>query len=57
MAEERAALPVMIAITYPPNPRYYRYYREHHGSNIEKRLRREVATMRALRSEAVRLFS
>lgn len=46
--QERQALPVMLAMTYPPNPRYYRYYRDHHGSDLERRLRREVRTMRAL---------
>ena len=55
-AEERAALPVMMAVTYPPNPRYYLYYREHHGTNLENRLRREVGLMRHLRAETARIF-
>jgi homoserine kinase type II len=54
--EERAALPLMLAMTYPPNPRYYAFYRDHHGSNLENRLRREVRTMRALREQAATLF-
>jgi homoserine kinase type II len=55
-AEERAALPVLMAMTYPPNPRYYLYYRDHHGTNIENRLRREVGLMRLLRDEVQRVF-
>jgi homoserine kinase type II len=55
-AEERASLPVMMAMTYPPNPRYYVYYRDHHGTNIENRLRREVGLMRLLRDEVRRVF-
>jgi Ser/Thr protein kinase RdoA (MazF antagonist) len=55
-AAETHALPTMLAMSYPPNPAYYRYYRDHHGSNIENRLRREVHTMRMLRSQAEVLF-
>ena len=55
-AEERAALPVMMAMSYPPNPRYYCYYRDHHGTNIVNRLRREVGVMRMLRADVVRVF-
>jgi Ser/Thr protein kinase RdoA (MazF antagonist) len=55
-AEERAALPVMMAMSYPPNPRYYLYYRNHHGSNLVNRLHREVGVMRMLRGEAASIF-
>lgn len=54
--EERLALPWMLSTNYPPNPRYYRYYREHYGTNIEARLRREAGTMRTLREQAFGLF-
>jgi homoserine kinase type II len=55
--EEHAALPVMIAMGYPPNPRYYRFYRDHHGTNLVNRLKREVGLMRFLRDEVIHLFS
>ena len=54
-SEEHRALPLLIAMNYPPNPRYYRYYREHHGTNIEARFRREVGLMRTLTDEVARI--
>ena len=53
--EERAALPMMVAMHFPPDPRYHQYCRQQRGENIEARLRREVAIMRALRSEMARI--
>jgi hypothetical protein len=55
-AEEQAALPTMMAMTYPPNPRYYRYYRDHHGSDLARQLRREVGAMRAIREQTGRVL-
>jgi Ser/Thr protein kinase RdoA (MazF antagonist) len=53
--EERAALPVMVAMHFPPNARYYRYCQQRRGEDLEARLRREVGTMRALRAEMARI--
>jgi Ser/Thr protein kinase RdoA (MazF antagonist) len=53
--EERAALPVMVAMHFPPNARYHRYCQQRRGEDIEARLRREVGTMRALRAEMARI--
>ena len=54
-AEELLALPVLLAMQYPLNPAYYRYYRDHYGSDIERRLRREVTTMQALKRQLEQL--
>lgn len=54
--EERSALPVMMAMTYPPNPRYYAYYRDQRGSDLQKRMRREVGVMRVIREGLSELF-
>ena len=53
--EERAAIPMMTAMYFPPEPRYHEYCRRQRGEDIDARLRREVATMRALRSEMARI--
>ena len=53
--EERVALPMMVPMHFPPDPRYHQYCRQQRGENIEARLRREVAIMRALRSEMARI--
>jgi Ser/Thr protein kinase RdoA (MazF antagonist) len=53
--EERAALPMMIAITFPPNAPYHRRCLERRGEDIVARLRREVGTMRALEAEMERI--
>jgi homoserine kinase type II len=52
--EERAALPVMVAMGHPPHPQNYRYWRRR-GEDIAPRFRREVATMRALDAEMERI--
>jgi homoserine kinase type II len=49
--EERAALPVMAAMGYPPNPKHYRYWRDRHSESIVHRFRREVATIRTLHAQ------
>ena len=54
-AEERAALPAMAAIGYPPHARHYGYLREWRGEDIEGRLRRDVATMLVVRTEMERI--
>ena len=53
--EERAALPMMVAMSFPPNAAYHRYCRQQRGEDIEARLHREVAMMRALRAEMDRI--
>lgn len=53
--EERAALPVMAAMGYPPHPRNYRYWRYQRGEDIARRFRREVATIRTLHAEIERI--
>jgi Ser/Thr protein kinase RdoA (MazF antagonist) len=53
--EERAALPVMVAMYFPPDARYHRYCQQQRGEDIEARLRREVGIMRALRAEMARI--
>jgi len=53
--EERAVLPVMLAMHVPPNARYHRYCQERRGEDIEARLRREVGIMRGLRAEMARI--
>jgi homoserine kinase type II len=53
--EERAGLPVMVAMGYPPHPRYYGYWRYQRGEDIERRFRREVATIRTLHAEMERI--
>lgn len=53
--EERAALPMMVAMSFPPNAAYHRYCRQRRGEDIEARLHREVAMMRALRAEMDRI--
>lgn len=49
-AEELSALPMMVAMYYPPSARYYRYCQQL-GEDLEARLRREVSLMRALRAQ------
>lgn len=49
-SEERSALPMMVAMYYPPNARYYRYCQQL-GEDLEARLRREVSVMRALQAQ------
>ena len=53
--EERTAIPMMIAMYFPPEPHYHDYCRQQRGEDIDARLRREVATMRALWSEMARI--
>jgi len=53
--EERAALPMLVAMNFPPDVRYHRYCRDERGENIVARLRREVASMRRLGEEMVRI--
>jgi hypothetical protein len=53
--EERAALPVMVAMYFPPDARYHRYCQQQCGEDIEARLRREVGVMRGLRAEMARI--
>jgi len=53
--EEWVALPVMVAMHFPPNARYHRYCQQQRGEDLEVRLRREVGTMRALRAEMARI--
>jgi Ser/Thr protein kinase RdoA (MazF antagonist) len=53
--EERAALPVMGAMHFPPNARYHHYCQRQRGEVIEARQRREVGIMRALRAEMARI--
>jgi homoserine kinase type II len=53
--EERAALPVMVATGYPPNPRHYRYWRDRRGEQIEGRFLREVTSIRTLHAEMQRI--
>jgi Ser/Thr protein kinase RdoA (MazF antagonist) len=53
--KERAALPVMVAMHFPPNARYHRYCQQQRGEDLEARLRREVGMMRGLRTEMARI--
>jgi Ser/Thr protein kinase RdoA (MazF antagonist) len=53
--EERDALPVMVAMQFPPHVRYHCYCQQRRGEGIEARLRREVGIMRALRAEMARI--
>ena len=53
--EERAALPMMVAMSFPPNAAYHRYCREKRGEDLVARLRREVASMRWLHAEMDRI--
>jgi homoserine kinase type II len=53
--EERAALPAMIMTSYAPSARYYRFYRDHLRKDPIHRMRREVATLRALSDELARV--
>jgi Ser/Thr protein kinase RdoA (MazF antagonist) len=53
--EERLAIPMMVAMNFPPNPSYHRYCRDRRGEDIADRLRREVASMRGLRAEMERI--
>jgi Ser/Thr protein kinase RdoA (MazF antagonist) len=53
--EERAALPVMVAMHFPPNALYHRYCQQQRGEDIEARLRREVGMMRGLSAEMARI--
>jgi hypothetical protein len=53
--EERPALPVMVAMHFPPDARYYCYCQRQRGEYIEARLRREVGIMRGLRAEMARI--
>jgi len=48
--EELSALPMLVAMYYPPRARYYVYCRQL-GEDIEARLRREVRMMRTLRAQ------
>jgi homoserine kinase type II len=52
--EERAALATMVAMGYPPNPQNYRYWRDY-GEDSAHRFRRDVATIRTLRTEMERI--
>lgn len=54
-AEEREALPMMVALPYPPQASYHRYCKERFGEDIVARLRREIARIRALREEMARI--
>jgi Ser/Thr protein kinase RdoA (MazF antagonist) len=49
-SEERAAVPMMIAMIFPNDVHYYRYC-QWLGEDIEARLRREIRMMRALQAE------
>lgn len=53
--EERAALPVMVAMHFPPNACYHRYCQQRRGEDLAARLRREVGIMHALRAEMARI--
>jgi len=53
--EERAALPVLVAMQYPPTPHFYRFWRDNRGEDIAFYIRREVALLKALRAEVERL--
>jgi len=55
-SEERSALPMMVAMYYPPNARYYRYCQQL-GEDLEARLRREVSMMRALQAQMPQIAS
>lgn len=53
--EEREALPMMVALPYPPQASYHRYCKERFGEDIVARLRREVAATRWLGEEMARI--
>lgn len=53
--EEREALPMMVALPYPPQASYHRYCKERFGEDIVARLRREVGAMRWLSEEMARI--
>ncbi len=53
--EERAALPMMVAMSFPPKAAYHRYCRDRRGEDLVARLRREVARMRWLSAEMDRI--
>jgi homoserine kinase type II len=55
LPEERAALPIMLAMIHPPHPQNLRYWRDRRGVTDASRLRREVAIMRALRGQMAML--
>ena len=52
--EELAGLPMMVAIMWPDDVRYYRYCQQL-GADLEARLQREISMMRALRPEVARI--
>ena len=54
-AEEREALPVLVALPYPPQASYHRYCKQRFGEDIVARLRREVGAMRWLSEEMARI--
>jgi Ser/Thr protein kinase RdoA (MazF antagonist) len=55
-SEERSALPMMVAMYYPPNARYYLYCQQL-GEDLEARLRREVSMMRVLQAQMPQIAS
>ena len=52
--EERAAIPMMLAMKFPDDVHYYRYCQTL-GEDIEERLRREIRMMQSLRKEMANL--
>jgi homoserine kinase type II len=53
--EERAALPLMVWLGYPPHARNYRYWRDRIGAGITGRFQKELAEMRARRATMARI--
>jgi Ser/Thr protein kinase RdoA (MazF antagonist) len=51
---ELAALPVLAAMLYPPNPRHYSWWRAVHGRDPAQLLREDIAVMRTVRAEMAR---
>ena len=54
-AEERAALPMLATMAYPPNPPHYRWWRDAHRRDLAQLLRDDIAIMRTLEAEVISL--
>jgi homoserine kinase type II len=53
-SEERAALPVLLAMRYPPHPQHYAYWRDERGEDIEERFATEVDAIRSRHAQVLR---
>jgi Ser/Thr protein kinase RdoA (MazF antagonist) len=53
--EERASMPVLAALAYPPNVTHYRWWRERNGRDPGQLFRDDIANIRTLESELARV--